>query len=169
MMPGTHGKPRMRHTCPPCGHVFVAEGVDQLVHMCIEHACTFHDVDLLKRFTVEELRETIQRENENYWVHIAHLIPDDEVTTLIDEALCDREREIVQYLVHGYSNKRIAGRLCISERTVSTHLVNIYDKLGVHSRAELTSMIRASDRIVEAALRLDEARHGGPFVGTKSR
>lgn len=167
-MPGANGKPKMRHTCLPCGEAFVAEEVDQLVDLWIEHARKFHDVEILERFTVEEMRGTIQRENENYWAHIAHLIPDDEVTTLIDEVLCDREREIVQYVVHGYSNKEIAGRLCISERTVSTHLVNIFDKLDVHSRAELTAMVRAGDRIVQAGL-LDLARHDGPFVRSKPR
>jgi DNA-binding CsgD family transcriptional regulator len=91
------------------------------------------------------------------------------VKTILDEKLCDREREIVSYVVHGFPNREIADRLCISERTVSTHLVNIYDKLNVHSRAELAAMVRATDRIIEAALRGGDAkRETGPFVHTNS-
>ncbi|ALG09580.1 response regulator [Kibdelosporangium phytohabitans] len=50
-------------------------------------------------------------------------------------ALTARETEIVQLLAAGLSNRLIAGRLFISEATVKTHLVHIYDKLGVESRA----------------------------------
>ena len=103
----------------------------------------------------------MRRENESYWARIAHLIPDGQVKTVLDEKLCDREREIVGYVVHGFPNREIADRLCISERTVSTHLVNIYEKLNVHSRAELAAIVRATDRIIEAALRGDTNRSSG--------
>jgi hypothetical protein len=66
----------------------------------------------------------------------------------------------------------IAERLCISGRSVSMHLVNIYEKLSVHSRAELAAIVRATDRIIEAALRGDTKQEYGPFVhanGPKSR
>jgi hypothetical protein len=66
--------------------------------------------------------------------------------------------------VHGFANREIAERLCISERTVSTHLVNIYEKLNVHSRAELAVLVRASDRLIEAGLRAGSRSEFGPFV-----
>ncbi|WP_410654165.1 response regulator [Amycolatopsis sp. lyj-112] len=50
-------------------------------------------------------------------------------------ALSPRETEIVQLLAQGLINRQIAARLFISEATVKTHLVHIYDKLGVDSRA----------------------------------
>lgn len=84
--------------------------------------------------------------------------------TVLDEKLCQREREIVSYVVHGFPNREIADRLYISERTVSTHLVNIYEKLNVHSRAELAALVRAADRIIEAAVRGDSKQEFGPFV-----
>jgi len=136
-----------------------------------EHARKFHDIDLFKQFGPGELRALVQHENESYWGRIAHLIPDGQVKTVLDEQLCEREREIVSYVVHGFPNREIAGRLCISERTVSTHLVNIYEKLQVHSRAELAALVRATDHIIEAALRGGKADHG-PFVranGHRSR
>lgn len=108
----------------------------------------------------------IRIENESYWSHIAHLMTANGLSTVFDQQLCAREREIVEYVVHGFANREIADRLCISERTVSTHLVNIYDKLNVHSRAELTALVRASDRVIEASLRADTSREFGPFVRT---
>ena len=52
------------------------------------------------------------------------------------ESLTPREREVLQALPHGASDKEIAERLGISERTVRTHVLNILGKLGVNSRLE---------------------------------
>lgn len=52
------------------------------------------------------------------------------------ESLTDREREILELLAQGLSNKAIAARLYLSIRTVEGHLANIYARLGVHSRTE---------------------------------
>lgn len=52
------------------------------------------------------------------------------------ESLTDREREILDLLAQGLSNKAIASRLYLSVRTVEGHLANIYSRLGVHSRTE---------------------------------
>jgi len=54
----------------------------------------------------------------------------------IVELLTDREREILEMLAQGLSNKAIAARLYLSARTVEGHLANIYSQLGVHSRTE---------------------------------
>ena len=160
---------RLRLTCPPCGEVFTAESEDTLMAMAVEHARKFHDLNLLEQYRPEELRALVRRENESYWARIANLIPDGQVKSILDEKLCDREREIVSYVVHGFTNREIAERLCISDRTVSTHLVNIYEKLNVHSRAELAALVRATDRIIEAGLRAPDAKvEFGPFVHTNS-
>ncbi len=52
------------------------------------------------------------------------------------ESLTDREREILDLLAQGLSNKAIAARLYLSVRTVEGHLANIYSRLGVRSRTE---------------------------------
>jgi DNA-binding CsgD family transcriptional regulator/predicted small metal-binding protein len=171
-MPKEQCSPTLRLTCPPCGEVFAAQDEEKLIEMAVEHARKFHDINLLDQFSRDELWQLVQRENESYWSRIAHLIPNGQLRTVLDEKLCEREREIVSYVVHGFANREIADRLFISERTVSTHLVNIYEKLNVHSRAELTALVRASDRIIEAGLRAGTEPEFGPFVhknGTKPR
>ena len=165
-MPNQDSSPTLRLTCPPCGEVFSAEDEDKLINAAVEHARKFHDINLLEQHSRDELRQLVQRENESYWSRIVHLIPKGQLKTVLEEKLCEREHEIVAYVVHGFANREIANRLFISERTVSTHLVNIYEKLNVHSRAELTAMVRASDRIIEAGLRADTGPEFGPFVHT---
>ncbi len=153
----------LRMTCPPCGEVFAADDEEALIAIAVEHARKLHDVDLLKEMSFDELRRIVRRENESYWDRIGHLIPAG-IRTVLDEQLCAREREIVSYVVHGFANREIAQRLGISERTVSTHVVNIYEKLDVHSRAELAALVRATDRLIEAGLRADSKSEFGPFV-----
>lgn len=50
--------------------------------------------------------------------------------------LTDREYEVLQYLIEGYSNQAIAKHLFITTATVKAHLTAIYSKLGVTSRAQ---------------------------------
>jgi DNA-binding NarL/FixJ family response regulator len=54
----------------------------------------------------------------------------------LDEPLTTREREVLEWLGQGLSNRQIAGRLDISEHTVKFHVSAIYAKMGVRSRAE---------------------------------
>lgn len=63
---------------------------------------------------------------------------DDGSTALpVDEALTPRERQVLELLVEGLSNRRIAAALGISEHTVKFHVASIYGKLRASSRAEL--------------------------------
>jgi DNA-binding NarL/FixJ family response regulator len=51
--------------------------------------------------------------------------------------LTTREREVLQLIAHGRSNKEIAGELKISERTVKTHVSNIFGKLELSDRTQV--------------------------------
>lgn len=51
-------------------------------------------------------------------------------------ALSSREREVLTLMSEGLANARIAERLSISEKTVRNHVSNIFDKLGVWTRAQ---------------------------------
>jgi predicted ATPase/DNA-binding CsgD family transcriptional regulator len=55
--------------------------------------------------------------------------------------LSKREVEIAELVAKGLSNKEIATRVFLSERTIETHVSNILDKLGVNSRVEISSWV----------------------------
>jgi DNA-binding NarL/FixJ family response regulator len=57
----------------------------------------------------------------------------------VDESLTAREREVLELLSRGLSNKLIARRLQISEHTVKFHVSSIYTKLGAVSRTDAVS------------------------------
>jgi DNA-binding CsgD family transcriptional regulator/tetratricopeptide (TPR) repeat protein len=53
--------------------------------------------------------------------------------------LSPREIEVVELIAHGLTNRQIAERLVISERTAHAHVRNILDKLGCSSRTEVAT------------------------------
>ena len=57
----------------------------------------------------------------------------------LSETLTAREREVLDLLGHGLSNKLIGRELHISEHTVKFHISSLYAKLGVNNRAEAVS------------------------------
>jgi two-component system response regulator DctR len=52
-------------------------------------------------------------------------------------SLSPREREVLDQLVRGHANKKIADNLGITQRTVEFHRANIFEKMGVDSAVEL--------------------------------
>ncbi|MGR8980769.1 MAG: response regulator [Gammaproteobacteria bacterium] len=56
----------------------------------------------------------------------------------LHQLLTPREIDLIKLVANGYSNKRIAEERHISEGTVKVHLHNIFDKLQLKSRVELT-------------------------------
>ena len=58
------------------------------------------------------------------------------------EKLSTREREVLDLVVHGFSNKEIADRLSVSTEAIRWHLKHIYQKLHVHSRTEAALKFR---------------------------
>lgn len=53
-----------------------------------------------------------------------------------DYNLSDREKEVLQFLVDGYSYKMIAAEMYIAIDTVRSHIKKIYEKLHVNSKSE---------------------------------
>jgi DNA-binding NarL/FixJ family response regulator len=59
------------------------------------------------------------------------------------EQLSEREREILALMAQGRSNQAISERLYVSERTVETHVGNIFSKLGLEPTADDHRRVRA--------------------------
>jgi len=57
---------------------------------------------------------------------------------LLAETLSERERQVAKLVAEGASNKEIARRLDIAERTVKAHLTAIFDKTGARDRLQLS-------------------------------
>ena len=56
--------------------------------------------------------------------------------------LTERERAVMQLVVDGLPNKRIADQLDISVRTVEVHRARVFDKMDVKSAVELANLLR---------------------------
>lgn len=60
------------------------------------------------------------------------------------ERLTDRERQLLRLIVEGLSNREIADKLCLSQKTVENHRANIMRKLGRHDVIGLVKYAIAS-------------------------
>jgi DNA-binding CsgD family transcriptional regulator len=61
-------------------------------------------------------------------------------------ALTSTERRVAELVADGHTNREVADRLFLSTKTVAAHLTNIYAKLGVRSRTELSRHLHDRDR-----------------------
>jgi DNA-binding CsgD family transcriptional regulator len=86
-------------------------------------------------------RNHILLEHEPAWQRFREAVlpflgPSAAATNSIFAALSQRERQVLALMYDGLSNIDIAERLKISEKTVRNHVSNVFDKLGVWSRAQ---------------------------------
>jgi DNA-binding NarL/FixJ family response regulator len=98
---------------------------------------------LLKKYCFEKLFGSIAESlagGAPLSANIARMVLDHVVqsspSTLEKYDLTEREKEILNNLVKGFSYKMIAGSLNISFETVKSHIRNIYEKLHVHNQSE---------------------------------
>jgi DNA-binding NarL/FixJ family response regulator len=59
--------------------------------------------------------------------------------------LTQREGVLARLVAEGLTNRQIATRLCLGQRTVDVHIEQIFNKLGVHSRAEIGAWVARHD------------------------
>ena len=62
------------------------------------------------------------------------------------ESLTERELQLARLVVDRKTNPEIAAELFLSQKTVETHLRNIFRKVGVSSRVELARAVERADR-----------------------
>jgi DNA-binding NarL/FixJ family response regulator len=92
-----------------------------------------------KRFAIETLVTAIKTVMEGMvWMPPALQTEFAKIDKTGVRSLTAREAEIVRLVGIGLHNTEVAERLSISESTVKTHLNNIFQKLGVRDRLELT-------------------------------
>jgi pimeloyl-ACP methyl ester carboxylesterase/DNA-binding CsgD family transcriptional regulator len=100
-------------------------------------------------FVELDSRNHILLEHEPAWERFkqavaAFIHPQTAVRDAVFAALSTRERQVLALMSDGLSNTDIAERLQISEKTVRNHASNVFDKLGVWSRAQ--AIVFARDR-----------------------
>jgi DNA-binding NarL/FixJ family response regulator len=61
-------------------------------------------------------------------------------------ALTEREREVAELVTDRHTNREIAERLFLSEKTVESHLRNVFAKVGVSSRVEVARLVERERR-----------------------
>ncbi len=65
-------------------------------------------------------------------------------------SLTRRELEIARLIAEGVTSQQIAARLFISERTVTTHVTNMLNKLGLSSRIQLARWVAGDEKPAQA-------------------
>ncbi|MCK5832068.1 response regulator transcription factor [bacterium] len=103
---------------------------------------------LIKNSTMKELRDAIYAVN-NGKKFLSSQITGDVIFEYLKPSdveedkpyiwmLTGREREVLQLLCEGFSNRHIATKLDVSDRTIEAHRANIMRKLKIHNLAGLT-------------------------------
>ena len=77
-------------------------------------------------------------------LRVEHAVPADESASARVETLRDRELHILRLVAAGHRNREIADQLFLSPHTVKFHVANIFEKLGVRTRAEAAGVALAA-------------------------
>jgi len=95
---------------------------------------------VFKRFAIETLMAALRTVQEGH-VWLPPELQSEMATRLREPSepgLTRREREVVRHVAAGLRNAEVAARLGITEVTVKTHVNNVFQKLGVRDRVQLT-------------------------------
>lgn len=69
----------------------------------------------------------------------------------IESLFSKRELEIIEALIDGNTNKAIADKLYVNQRSIEYHLRNIYQRLGIHSREQLADRVKEMGIVLPAS------------------
>ena len=60
--------------------------------------------------------------------------------------ITEKQSEIIELIIEGVTYKQIAEKLFISPKTVDNHVQNIYKKLNVNSKMQLSHFVRSNEK-----------------------
>lgn len=145
MLNGIEATRQIRRDCPGA-HVLIltVHESEQYVARLLAAGASGY---IIKRAASEELVAAIRAVHRGEaFLHpsIAKLVIEDYVRNLREggslsprDVLTDREREVLQLIAEGYTNREIAEMLHLSIKTVQNHRAKIMNKLDLHDRGEL--------------------------------
>ena len=112
-------------------------------------SCRIHFIDKNKTKILVDAKISIAKDK--FLDNIGFLVIAQEVKGIkqlkIIYKITDRESEIIQDIIYGMTNKEISNELSISERTIKTHITNIYNKLGIDNKIQLINLLKDFDLI----------------------
>lgn len=126
--------PEWRHLMARSSDRALDRAITALLHEAVEHS--------------RAMRQVLNQVGQLASLRINMLESSDSSETTLTEVLSPltkREREVLDHLARGCSNRQIGRSLGISERTVKNHLRNIFTKLGVGDRT--SAVVKALGRM----------------------
>ncbi|MGI5835596.1 MAG: response regulator [Chloroflexota bacterium] len=126
--------------------ILASQGQESLLLRCLDTGVAGY---LMKESDLQELTVALRKVHAGYSYltpslegrpldhYIRRFKIDDKRVGESRDLLTSRERELLQLVGEGYSNKEIAKQLCLSVKTVEAHETNICNKLNVRGRAGL--------------------------------
>lgn len=145
MLNGIEATRQIRRDCPDARVLIltVHEGEDYVARLLAAGASGY----IIKRAASEELISAVRavfRGQAFLYPSIAKVVIEDYVRRLHEggglsarDVLTDREREVLQLIAEGYTNREIADLLHLSIKTVQNHRSKIMNKLDLHDRGDL--------------------------------
>ncbi len=71
--------------------------------------------------------------------------PDGEKKVFASAQMTQREKEVIELIAGGHTNKEIAQKLSVSPHTIKSHVHNILEKLSIHSRLQIAKYAYEKD------------------------
>ena len=144
LLSGLEATRQIRHDCPQVQVLILTmHDNEEYIRQALANGAMGY---VLKDATAHELLDAIHA------VHRGEAVLSPAVTRLVIEdylrwgdlqkdhssdGLSHREREVLQLIAEGYSNRQISEIMSISIKTVQTHRMNLMAKLDLHDRADL--------------------------------
>ena len=106
---------------------------DEVTLLGLRFSAPLNPAETPRLFEVVEREEKLARRNSSFSLQMS----------MSDNLLTPREREIVELILQGLTNKQIGEKLGISVKTVEAHRSRVYTKMDVHNSIQLLQTLRS--------------------------